>query len=236
MPERMRQTPSSTLADRLSTAMQSAGKTNQSELAREIGVKPQAIQYLLAPSNGATGSKHIAALAAALGVSSTWLASGDGMQNTGKEPAPNVEPGPDIKGKGRYPLISWVQAGEWTELCDNFQPGDADEWPVSHHNLGECGYFLRVKGQSMTAPPGSRLSFPEGMLLHVRPESDALPGQFVIVRRTAEKEATFKRLSLVDGELFLEAINPDWPKRYLPLKEGDVICGLVVDASLGNLP
>lgn len=150
--------------------------------------------------------------------------------------SPNVEPGPNIKGKGRYPLISWVQAGDWTELCDNFQPGDADEWPVSHHNLGECGYFLRVKGQSMTAPSGSRLSFPEGMLLHVRPESDALPGQFVIVRRTAEKEATFKRLSLVDGELFLEAINPEWPKRYLPLKEGDVICGLVVDASLGNLP
>ncbi len=63
-----------------------------------------------------------------------------------------------------------------------------------------------------------------------------MAGQFVIVRRTAEKAATFKRLALVDGELFLEAINPDWPKRYLPLKEGDVIVGLVVDASLGRLP
>lgn len=148
----------------------------------------------------------------------------------------NVEPGPDIKGRERYPLISWVQAGEWSELCDNFQPGDADEWPVSPHNLGECGFFLRVKGHSMTAPPGSGYSFPEGVLLHVRPESDAVAGQFVIVRRTAEKAATFKRLALVDGELFLEAINPDWPKRYLPLKEGDVIVGLVVDASLGRLP
>lgn len=236
MPDRSRQTSTSTLAERLSAAMQGAGKMNQSELAREIGVKPQAIQYLLTPSNGATGSRHIAALASALGVSSTWLASGDGAQNTDKQAGTNVEPGPDIKGKGRYPLISWVQAGEWTELCDNFQPGDAEDWAVSHHNLSECGYMLRVKGHSMTAPPGSQFSFPHGILLHVNPEKEALAGQFVIVRRTAEKEATFKRLAMVDGELFLEAINPEWPRRYLQLKEGDVFCGVVVDASFGNLP
>ncbi len=88
----------------------------------------------------------------------------------------------------------------------------------------------------MTAPAGSPYSFPEGVLLHVNPDKEPTPGQFVIVRRSGENVATFKRLALVDGELFLEAINPDWPKRYIPLKEGDVFCGVVVDASLGNLP
>ncbi|RYF29810.1 MAG: hypothetical protein EOO23_06575 [Comamonadaceae bacterium] len=58
--------------------MTRAGKNNQSDLAREIGVKPQAIQYLLEPKNGATGSKHIAAIAEALDVSAGWLSNGAG--------------------------------------------------------------------------------------------------------------------------------------------------------------
>lgn len=221
-----------TLAKRVLAARSRLGLT-QGQVAELAGLRQPDISKiekgLIQRTTGLLG------LSRALRTDATWLDTGDGDPGWDAEKN-NVEPGPDIKGKGRYPLISWVQAGEWTELCDNFQPGDADEWPVSHHNLGECGYFLRVKGHSMTAPAGSGFSFPEGVLLHVKPESDALPGQFVIVRRTAEKEATFKRLSMVDGELFLEAINPDWPRRYLPLKEGDVICGLVVDASFGNLP
>ena len=67
-----------TLAGRMRLAMGKAGKTNQSELAREIGIKPQAIQYLLEPKNNATGSRHIAAFAFALGVNSVWLATGEG--------------------------------------------------------------------------------------------------------------------------------------------------------------
>ncbi len=132
-------------------------------------------------------------------------------------------------------MISWVQAGEWTALCDNFQPGDAEDWRTTHHNLGKHGYVLRVSGPSMTAP-GGEFSFPHGMLLYVNPDKDPLPGQFVIVRREHDKEAVFKRYVIVDGSPFLEAINPDWPTRYLPLKEGDFFCGVVVDASFGNLP
>lgn len=149
----------------------------------------------------------------------------------------NTSPGPDIKGKGTYPVISSVAAGEWTALCDNFHPGDADDWGFSHHDLGRCGYMLRVSGKSMTnTESGARYSFPEGMLLHINPDMDSMPGKFVVVRREAEKEATFKRLTLVDGELYLEAINPDWPNRYLKLMPGDVFCGVVVDASFGSLP
>lgn len=83
--------------------------------------------------------------------------------------------------------------------------------------------------------PGADISFPEGMLLHVNPDEEALPGRFVVVRRETEKAATFKKLTMVDGEPYLEAINPNWPNRYLKLKPGDVICGVVVDASYGRL-
>ncbi len=147
----------------------------------------------------------------------------------------NVTSGPTSHGP--YPLISEVQAGGWTELCDNFAPGDAEDWMISTKNLGECGFLLRVKGRSMENP-GGRYHFPEGMILHVNPELEPVPSQFVVVRRESTKEATFKRYVLIDGEKYLEAINPDWPRdqKYLKLQKGDTWCGVVVDASLGGLP
>ncbi|RZL09853.1 MAG: XRE family transcriptional regulator [Rubrivivax sp.] len=68
-----------TYAGRLIWAMEHAGQTNQSELARAIGIKPQSIQYLCRRDAGAQGSKHTAALAKALGVSPQWLARNEGL-------------------------------------------------------------------------------------------------------------------------------------------------------------
>lgn len=68
-----------TYAGRLNWAMHQAGKTNQSELARAVGVKPQSIQYLCRRGAGAQGSKHTAALAQALNVSPRWLARNEGL-------------------------------------------------------------------------------------------------------------------------------------------------------------
>lgn len=68
-----------TYTGRLLWAMRHAGMSNQSELARAVGVKPQSIQYLCRPDSGAQGSKHTAALAQVLGVSSAWLARQEGL-------------------------------------------------------------------------------------------------------------------------------------------------------------
>jgi hypothetical protein len=68
----------SSYASRLNWAMQRAGKTNQSELARAVGVKPQSIQYLCDPQGGAQGSSHTPSLARELNVSAEWLAAGVG--------------------------------------------------------------------------------------------------------------------------------------------------------------
>lgn len=69
----------SSYSGRLLWAMRRAGKTNQSELARAIGVKPQSIQYLCNPDSGAQGSSHSPALARELGVLADWLARGEGQ-------------------------------------------------------------------------------------------------------------------------------------------------------------
>lgn len=74
-----------TFTGRLLWAMNRAGKTNQSELARAVGVKPQSIQYLCRADSTAQGSTHTAALARELRVSADWLATGHG-------PAAPLEP------------------------------------------------------------------------------------------------------------------------------------------------
>ena len=179
-------------------------------------------------------SKYATALATALGLSVEQIEQ-EGADFPVNPGAHNTLPGPDVHGP--YPVLSTVQAGRWTEICGQFQREDAQEWRPSARRLGPNGYMLRVAGQSMYAP-GQAYSFPEGMILHVNPDAAPVPGQFVVVRRADSDEATFKRYVLIDGRPFLEAINPDWPKelKYLPLQPDDVWCGVVKDASVGDLP
>jgi len=233
----------STIAERLKEARLEAG-LSQPALARMVGVSSGTIGNIEAGTR--ENPRELLAIAAAVNVRPEWLKDGSLPKRFGVgepaqgAPAPtpgptsNVADGPAVR--GLYPLISEVQAGRWTELCDNFQPGDADEWYPSTKNLGPYGYFLKVTGKSMENPSG-RPSFTEGMLLHVRPDLEAIPGNFVVVRREATKEATFKKYILIEGAPYLEAINPDWPKeeKYLKLLPGDAWCGVVVDASLGGL-
>lgn len=204
---------------------QRLGLTEQ-QFAQKVGVSRAAVQQWEREGGTAPRRANQQAVAALLGLTVAQLIGGRES---------NVEAGPELKNKKGYPLISWVQAGEWTDICDNFQPGDAEEWRDCHKDLGEHGYVLRVVGDSMTAPAGSPYSFPNGMLLYVKPDAEAIAGKFVVVRRSGEGQATFKRLTLVDGELFLEAINPSWPNRYLKLKDGDHISGVVMHAGF-DLP
>jgi SOS-response transcriptional repressor LexA len=115
----------------------------------------------------------------------------------------------------------------WTVIGENFVPGDAAAWHYCPLDLGENGFVLRVRGTSMTAPAEARHTFPEGTLLFVNPEIEAVPGKFVIVARNGN-EATFKKLTIEEGELFLEALNPAWQPRYTRLEPDHHICGVVV--------
>lgn len=216
---------------RLKKAMEERG-VSVSQLAAGMGVSYQAVKRVLEGLSKAFSAANNAKAAAYLSVNPDWLATGEGLTAIAMDS--NTTPGPDIR--GMYPLISEVQAGNWTELCLTFSRDDAQDWRPSTKNLGPCGYMLRVRGRSMENP-GGRPSFTEGMILHVNPDMDPLPGHFVVVRRSSTNETTFKRYIQIEGAPYLEAINPDWPKeeKYLKLIPGDVWCGVVVDASLGGL-
>jgi SOS-response transcriptional repressor LexA len=136
----------------------------------------------------------------------------------------NTEPGPDIRGK--IPLISWVQAGAWESIVDNFAPGDAEQWLDSPINVSSSSYYLRVRGESMFDPADHR-SFREGELALVDPNAQAEHKSLVVVRLDDEAEATFKQLILEGGKKYLKALNPNWPNRIFEVNGNATICGVV---------
>lgn len=136
----------------------------------------------------------------------------------------NVETAPNF---GKVPLISWVQAGAWCEASNIQTLTDAEEWiscPVKH---GPRTYALKIRGESMRNP-GDRPSFEEGDIIFVDPDRNWQHKSLVVLRLSDSNEATFKRL-LIDGpQRYLEALNPAWPNRIVPINGNTTICGVVI--------
>ena len=126
------------------------------------------------------------------------------------------------------PVVSWVQAGEWCGMPDSFEVADTTDWlpcPVRH---GPRTYALIVRGVSMFDPTGAR-SFKDGDTIFVDPDRQADHRSLVIARLDDEKEATFKQLIIeADGQRMLQALNPSWPNRIIPINANCTICGVVI--------
>lgn len=131
----------------------------------------------------------------------------------------------------RYPLISWIAAGSRAESPDSFAPGSADEYLASTENAGDHGYWLDVRGPSMTSQAVP--SFPEGAKILVQPEGfDLISGKFYVARHR-DGETTFKQYLNDAGCGYLMPLNPT----FKPLEiDGDwEIIGRVIDAKIPGL-
>lgn len=156
-----------------------------------------------------------------LGYSVDWLGEGRGPKHTGAlaviEPS-NVSAGPDRR--ARVPLISWVQAGDWSHVADLLHPGEAEEWIDTSVTVRPHTFALRVEGDSMEP------EFVAGTILVVEPEMDAHPGDYVVAKNGAD-EATFKQLVRDGADFYLKPLNPRYPIK--PLGSARVI-GVVREA------
>jgi SOS-response transcriptional repressor LexA len=240
-----------TFGVRLKQARREAGMT-QKELASKAGIKQGTLSEL--ENDKYAASAHTPQLAAALRVNALWLANEKGpkhisgagdvsisatvpgkiaesLPKSGDRLLANTEPGPDIKGK--YPLISWVQAGAWETIVDNFAPGDAEEWLDAPVRVSSSSYYLTVRGESMYDPADHR-SFHEGEKVLVDPNASAEHGSFVVVRLDDESEATFKQLIIEGGRKYLKALNPNWPNRIFEVNGNATICGVVKGKFVGG--
>lgn len=128
---------------------------------------------------------------------------------------------------GAVPVISWVQAGQWTEVMTSFTAADAEEWvacPVAH---GPRTFVLRVRGESMFNPHARR-SFRDGDLIYVDPDRTAENGSLVVAQVAGNTEATFKQLMLEGENKYLKALNPAWPDPIMQIDGDTNICGVVI--------
>ena len=121
--------------------------------------------------------------------------------------------------RGRIPVISEVQAGHFTEVVDNYHPGDADEWlevscPVNRHT-----FALIVTGDSMEP------EFPSGVRVVVEPDLQWENGDYVVAGNG--EGATLKQIVRDGNDWYLKPLNPRYPIK--PLGKGRVI-GVVHEA------
>lgn len=145
----------------------------------------------------------------------------DLVQNGGVD----LEP---VETKGLLPLISDVQAGNWSEIVDNFQPGDAEDWIPCPFKHGPNAFILRVAGHSMFNPGGDK-SYAPGDYIAVDPQIEPQNKRMVIAKIDHEERATFKQLIIEpDGTYMLQALNPSWPQRIMQFPPESRIIGVVI--------
>ena len=188
---------------------------NVSRWAKQAGVSEGAVRNFLAGRSASLNARTYDLLAAAADVPvHTLISEADlGVGNT--------SPGPAIV---QYlPLISWVRAGEWTEIADPCEPGTYEKLILVTRRYSNRAYALRLDGDSMQAPDGD--SFPSGSIICVEPMQHAKNGSYVVIRLESSNEATFKQL-IIDGDRqYLKPLNPRYP--IMEITEPATICGVV---------
>lgn len=132
----------------------------------------------------------------------------------------NTDAGPMIN--RAVPLISWVQAGHWNEVIDNFQPGHADEWYPCPVSCSRETFVLKVRGASMEP------KFHDGEHIFVDPRAEARNRSFVVVRLENDADATFKQLIIEGERRYLKPLNPHWPDPIIEINGSATICGVVI--------
>lgn len=144
-----------------------------------------------------------------VGCSASWLETGAGAMamNTIRNVVSSAV------GERHIPLISYVQAGTWTSIVDNFQPGDADEFLLTDQELSESAFALQIKGDSMLP------EFKEGDRVIIDPMVQPNPGDFVVAKN-GDDEATFKKYRPrgvnENGTVLFELVplNEDYPSLH----------------------
>lgn len=195
----------------------------QADTARLVGVSRVSISQW---EKGETSPKgvNLHALAKVLKCDPDWLLNGQGS------PAPqvkeslidyNVQATPQ-KLHGGFPLISWVQAGDWSDIALT-SIHEADHYPCPV-KCSKSTFLLKVVGKSMNPV------FNEGELIFVDPEVQPIDGKYVVARLDDENQATFKQLIIEDGHKFLQAANPNWPTPIQPINGNCTIVGVVISA------
>ncbi|MGX5834054.1 LexA family protein [Aeromonas piscicola] len=199
----------------------------QEKLAAKVGVTRVAVSHWERGEADPNG-RYLNDLAAALGVTVDWLLTGSG--DGPKQLIPgyhNVEPAVIHHGR-RIPVLSYVQAGNWREMCEQATTFDGNvEYVSAGEEIGPCGFGLWLRGDSMLP------QFKEGDLIIFDPDEAPQPGDFVVAKNGSDG-ATFKKyrprgIDENGQEVFeLVPLNDDYPSMHSDRQHIEII-GVMVE-------
>ncbi|HBE9178704.1 S24 family peptidase [Serratia fonticola] len=197
----------------------------QEKLAEELGMTQGAIGHYL---NGRREPRieTIAEIMRILGLSDLILNADGTFSVPGDEP--NVAYVAPYKPGKKYPVVSKVQAGTWSEACEAYTLKDIDLWLESDAHIQGEAFWLEVEGDSMTAPAG--ISIPEGTFVLFDTGREPINNSLVIAKLSESNEATFKRLIIDSGSRYLKGLNPAWP--MVPINGNCKIIGVAVETKM----
>lgn len=197
-----------TMSDRINQRLK-ALKLRSSNLTTATGASKGTVSQWV---NGGTepSAKYLSKLAEVLGVTERWLTNGGLVEET----ASNAYPGPDIR--RRVPLLSSVQAGHWKEMVEG-NLDEVTEWIETTAKVSPLAFSLRVAGDSMSSPPGTGISLPDGSLVIVDPSIEPVSGKIVVARLNGSSESTIKKLVIDGPNVYLMPLNP----AYRPIQIDD---------------
>jgi SOS-response transcriptional repressor LexA len=197
-------------------------KLTQEEAAKKIGIKQPSLSDI---ENGKTqniSAKTLIGMANAYGKKVEFFETGIDVNNLNEQSGDyNVQ---RVRNHGEVPLISMVQAGDWTEAFDPYPIGQGETTLLCPVNHSESTFAVRVKGDSMLP------NFPEGLILFIDPQVMPNNKDYCIAKLDDTNEATFKQYIEEDGQKFLKAINPDWPTKYIAINGNCHIVGKMIGA------
>ncbi|MCJ8212195.1 LexA family protein [Aeromonas veronii] len=193
----------------------------QQKLGELIGVKKSSISQWENDEHSPSGD-NLAQLSKVFGVSAHWLATGKGSHELS-----NVEPAVIPQGN-RVPILSYVQAGNWREMCEQATTFDGNvEYVSAGGEIGPYGFGLWLRGDSMLP------QFKEGDLIIVDPDELPQPGDYVVAKNGSD-EATFKKyrprgIDESGQEVFeLVPLNDDYPTMHSDRQHIQII-GVMVE-------
>ena len=193
--------------------MRNLGLT-QAELAEQAGVAQPTIHRIL--SGKISTTTKLVELAKALKCDVEWLVAGNGPATEISNVEETTTP------QGLYPVISWVQAGDWSPIFEQNKQ-DVEHYPCPV-KCSKKTFILKVRGMSMSP------TFNEDELIFIDPEIEPSNRKYVVARLDDDNEATFKQLIIEDNHKFLKAANPAWPTPIQPINGNCSIVGVVVFA------
>lgn len=195
------------LPDRIKQRLALAGIT-AAEASRRMGVDQTFVRDILSGKKRQLRGENLIRLAVVLGVTPTWLETGDGPE----APLPQNASGLSIVRVRDVVIRGEVAAGVWSEAWDITERIDPAEWeavtvaPPPGYERAAL-FALRVRGRSMDR------FYLDGDVLVVCPaaETDARVGDHVIVlrRRSGLAEATVKELIQTADGFALAAHSTD---------------------------